>query len=104
MYDRYKSFIDENMHGSMFRMAGMEELCAATTPLDLADLLETKNLEALASLPGVGSRWASELVERIGTPTVTLMLRTIWKPYLPTIRVWETSWKRYVKNDPVTGF
>ncbi len=91
MTQDYIAFIGQFMDGSYMGAELKASLAAQTSPSELATMLEAADKTRLASLTGVGDKWAEDLIKRMGIPSVTLQLRTIWKPYLPIIRVWDSA-------------
>ena len=86
--DRFAAFVDETVHGTYMGHEVIHALCTALDPSALADILEAGDIEQLARF-GLGEKWAATLLEQMGGPGVTLRLRTLWKPAMPVIRVWE---------------
>ena len=77
----------EAMQGTFFQQKSAESLCQATTPAALAQYVASGDVASVAALPGVGTEWAKQLVQQLGSLNLLHALQSTAKPPCPRIRV-----------------
>lgn len=96
----FQGLVLDVMHGSHFPEEAASRLCAATTPVELAEHVRSSDVGAIAQLGEIGERWAQEFVGRFRVIENLHRLEVMDKPPRPVIRVLTKA--RPPKAIPVT--
>jgi energy-coupling factor transporter ATP-binding protein EcfA2 len=83
----FKNFFADIMRGTYFQDDSMIDLCAATTPDNLAKLIASRDLNNIATLGGIGEAKAAQIIERFQRLTTLHRLEVIAKEPCPVIKV-----------------
>ena len=79
--------VSEVMSGSFMQDKDIEKLCAATSPLDLATLVQAGAHDAIAQLGDIGAKWATEVIKRFSSLQHLHRLEVTAQPPAPVIKV-----------------
>ena len=79
--------VSEVMSGSFMQDKDIARLCVATTPLDLAKLVQAGDRKAIAELGDVGTKWADEIIRRFSALQHMHRLEVTAQPPAPVIKV-----------------
>jgi len=83
----FVGLVAEVMEGSFMQDKDIEKLCASTSPLALAELVRSGNIAAIATLNGVGPKWAPEIVKRFQVLEYLHRLEVTAQPPAPAFKV-----------------
>lgn len=81
------SLVGEVMNGSFMQDKDIERMCRAVDPMHLVEMVQDKDESGLASLDGVGEKWAPELIRRLAPLEHLHRLEIVAKPPAPVIKV-----------------
>jgi hypothetical protein len=79
--------VAEVMSGSFMQDRDIEGLCAATSPMALASLIEAADVDAIGELGEIGRKWGQEVVRRFSALQHLHRLEVTAQPPAPFIKV-----------------
>ncbi len=85
--EEFAELLKVRMHGTYLADAAIEEVCRATTPSRLAQLVYERKYDNLSDELGVSEEWARRIVDRLSPWEALFELQAIDKPPKPIIVV-----------------
>jgi hypothetical protein len=85
--DEFLVTVLDVMQGTHFPQKSAEQLCRATSPSTLADLVATGDFATIGTVADIDLDWAKQVAQRFGQLTSLHRLQVTNKPPCPTIRV-----------------